>query len=165
MVLLFWYFAMYVCLCIYIFIFPTALNYRLSSWTSSQSRCVFSPDMSATCVCMFMHLLVFTIPVQHVSSSLVPFAYKLISALQGLKMLGQSIESSYSGIQKLVISHLQRCLDMSGISWLLPVWIHSISLHHIHLMHVPWMIPDILWTNHHLAIVFPSLQYLDCYVV
>lgn len=28
---------------------------------------------------------------------------------QGLKKLGQSIESSYSSIQKLVISHLQRC--------------------------------------------------------
>lgn len=27
---------------------------------------------------------------------------------QGLKKLGQSIESSYSSIQKLVISHLQR---------------------------------------------------------
>lgn len=30
---------------------------------------------------------------------------------QGLKKLGQSIESSYSSIQKLVISHLQRYED------------------------------------------------------
>ena len=34
-----------------------------------------------------------------------------LSLNQGLKKLGQSIESSYSSIQKLVISHLQRYED------------------------------------------------------
>ncbi|KAJ6659412.1 hypothetical protein lerEdw1_019144 [Lerista edwardsae] len=33
--------------------------------------------------------------------------------LQGLRKLGQSMESSYSSIQKLVISHLQRVIDSS----------------------------------------------------
>lgn len=32
----------------------------------------------------------------------------ILFSSQGLKKLGQSIESSYSSIQKLVISHLQR---------------------------------------------------------